>query len=236
MSLKMGAYPVSPAKYGGAISAFDHPSAPMGLVAVKGSTGGGMLGGDAVDGDLFRQFARLPPGTFVDSADVPFSQPGREALRHPVLGTIAKRADAGGVQVVVMRMADEHVVDGGQVFEEDARRFDAAVLAEGDRLTIAEDGIGEDVDASMLKEEGGVAYPGKANAAFVEGLGGVPVAMDAAFLFRVWGGAQNRCRFFGREAQLPAQHAGDVVFCVRVGVAKPGSTDAFQHKRPGRIL
>ena len=65
-----------------------------------------------------------------------------------------------------MRMTDEDVVDGRQIFESNPWRGGTAHPAYGYGLTVPEDRVGEDVQAVMLEQKAGMANPGQANLIF----------------------------------------------------------------------
>ena len=65
--------------------------------------------------------------------------------------------------MVIVRVADEHVMDGWQLIDAQSWGRNAAKAAVGERATISEDGVGEDIASVDLDEKSGVAEPSQSN-------------------------------------------------------------------------
>src|SRR5271165_6979561 len=109
-----------------------------------------MLRRNAMNSKVLGELCRLPPGQLAAGIDPPPAKPPRKPFGHPILNLVPKRADGGPVQMVVMRVADQHMIDRWQILEANSRRGHAAQAIHGNRLNVSKNGVGEYVEALML--------------------------------------------------------------------------------------
>jgi hypothetical protein len=75
-------------------------------------------------------------------------------------GIAREFAEGGEVEVVVVAVGEEDEIDGGKVFDAEARRLQAVHSEEGNGgAVVGEDGVEENGVAGALEEPGGVSDP-----------------------------------------------------------------------------
>ena len=72
-------------KIDGAMFALEHPSTPMGPVAIEETARGAVLSGNTVKGEFMREGSGGPPGQLRAGAEASLAEPSLESFRDPVM-------------------------------------------------------------------------------------------------------------------------------------------------------
>lgn len=97
------------------VGAFEEKTAPMREVAIKGGSGGKVLGGGCGDGQGFIPLVGAEPWDFSDVVETIFLEKGGESLGAEEGCVAADGVEGGEVEVVVVRVGDEDGINWGEV-------------------------------------------------------------------------------------------------------------------------
>jgi hypothetical protein len=145
-----------------------------------------------------------------------------------------KRPDRRSIEMIVVAMADQHMLDRRQIGKAQAGSARSAHASYRQRLAVPEDGVGENVQTLMLQQKRGVANPRRANLASFRRLTRSPHwNFRNGKSSRILGQDNSGIRV--GQAKLPADDSAKVMWGVRMQVPELSAPSSFLHKVP-RVL
>ena len=201
------------------LRAAQHPATPVRAVPVKRCARGEMLRRHAEDFLSIRQRSRLPPCKFPTMRNSASLKPRRQSAGQPVVRNIAQSLYGRCIQMIVVTMADEHIVDFRQCRERHTgRRRPPEFIGEWQRLTVAKNRIRQNISPAMLNEKRGVPDPSQLNLFWIR-----LRQITRRTRFRLIGWQltrRNQGWLHGPAAKLPAQDIQQAVRRVRLEIGK----------------